>query len=125
MRLVALDDGAAIQQQALAGGIESASFLGSSSTDVRSLLGRPLAAGDTLGVAAESRAIFHAGAAILGVAFLVTAVCGLLVKALGWELPNELAPIAWALILGGIWMVVAEQLAARRAEKLGERSAIS
>jgi len=58
-------------------------------------------------------------------AFLVTAVCGLLVKALGWELPNELAPIAWALILGGIWMVVAEQLAARRAEKLGERSAIS
>ena len=61
----------------------------------------------------------------LVVAFLVTAAGGLLVKALGWELPTELAPIAWALILGGIWMVLAEQLAARRAEKLGEVRAIS
>lgn len=61
----------------------------------------------------------------LAVAFLVTAVGGLLVKALGWELPHDLEPIAWALIIGGIWMVLAEQLAAKRAQKLGERSAIS
>ena len=61
----------------------------------------------------------------LAVAFLVTAAGGLLVKALGWELPTEITPIAWALILGGVWMILAEQLAARRAEKLGERSAIS
>ena|SRR5690606_3799054 len=61
----------------------------------------------------------------LTVAFLVTAAGGLLVKALGWELPHDLEPIAWALILGGVWMVLAEQLAARRARKLGERSAIS
>ena len=58
-------------------------------------------------------------------AFGVTAVLGLVVKALGWELPTEITPIAWALILGGAWMILAEQLAARRAEKLGERSAIS
>ena len=61
----------------------------------------------------------------LTVAFLVTAAGGLLVKALGWELPETITPIAWALILGGAWMILAEQLAARRAEKLGERSAIS
>ena len=58
-------------------------------------------------------------------AFAVTAVGGLLVKALGWELSAEVAPIAWALVLGGVWMVLAEQLAARRAEKLGERSAVT
>jgi undecaprenyl-diphosphatase len=58
-------------------------------------------------------------------AFAVTAAGGLLVKALGWELPETVAPIAWALILGGVWMIAAEQLAARRAEQLGERSEIS
>ena len=58
-------------------------------------------------------------------AFGVTAVGGLLVKALGWELPERVAPIAWALILGGVWMIAAEQLAARRAAALGERSGIS
>ncbi len=42
---------------ALAGGIEADSFLASCSTDLRSLLGRPLAAGDRLGVAAESQAV--------------------------------------------------------------------
>ena len=61
----------------------------------------------------------------LAVSFGVTAVLGLVVKALGWELPTEITPIAWALILGGVWMILAEQLAAKRAEKLGERSAIS
>ena len=57
--------------------------------------------------------------------FGVTAIGGLLVKALGWELPERVAPIAWALILGGVWMIAAEQLAARRAAALGERSGIS
>ena len=61
----------------------------------------------------------------LAVAFLVTAVGGLAVKAFGWELPETVTPIAWALILGGAWMILAEQLAARRAATLGERSAIS
>src|SRR5690606_16596246 len=58
-------------------------------------------------------------------AFGVTAVGGLLVKQLGWELPDSVRPIAWALIVGAFWMVVAEQLAARRAAREGERTAIS
>jgi len=61
----------------------------------------------------------------LGAAFGVTAVLGLLVKKFGFELPDQLQPIAWALILGGIWMLAAERLAARRAQVLGERSQVS
>jgi allophanate hydrolase subunit 2 len=38
---------------ALAGGIESERFMGSASTDVRGLIGRPLAVGDVLGTARE------------------------------------------------------------------------
>ena len=38
---------------ALAGGIESDRFMGSASTDVRGLVGRPLAAGDVIGTARE------------------------------------------------------------------------
>lgn len=57
--------------------------------------------------------------------FAVTAVGGLLVKKLGWELPDTVRPIAWALIVGAAWMLVAEQLAAMRARHGGERSAIS
>ncbi len=58
-------------------------------------------------------------------AFAVTAAGGLLVKRLGWELPHTVRPIAWALIIGAAWMVIAEQLAAARARKLGERVHIS
>jgi len=61
----------------------------------------------------------------LGLAFAVTAVLGVLVKKLGFELPDQITPIAWALILGGVWMVAAEYFAARRAQALGERSEIS
>jgi undecaprenyl-diphosphatase len=61
----------------------------------------------------------------LGVAFAVTAVLGIVVKKLGFELPDRIEPIAWALILGGVWMVAAEFFAARRAQALGERSGIS
>lgn len=52
----------------------------------------------------------------LAVAFGVTAAVGLPVRLMGWELPETVTPIAWALILGGVWMVVAERLAARRPE---------
>lgn len=61
----------------------------------------------------------------LTAAFGVTVVLGLLVKKLGWALDNAIAPIAWALILGGVWMLLAEMLAARRAAQLGERSRIT
>ncbi|OQP85367.1 undecaprenyl-diphosphatase [Rhizobium rhizosphaerae] len=49
------------------------------------------------------------------VAFGITAVLGLLVKKLGFELPENAEPIAWALIIGGFWMIAAESLAARKA----------
>ena len=61
----------------------------------------------------------------LAAAFGVTAVLGLVVKKLGFELPEEVAPVAWALVIGAIWMVIAEQLAAKRAQALGERSEIT
>jgi undecaprenyl-diphosphatase len=50
----------------------------------------------------------------LGVAFLITAVLGLIVTKLGFKLPTELSPIAWALLIGGFWMLGAEWFAAKR-----------
>lgn len=61
----------------------------------------------------------------LALAFAVTAIGGLLVKKLGWELPDTVTPIAWALIIGAIWMLLAEHLAARRAKAIGERHEIA
>ena len=48
------------------------------------------------------------------VAFLITAVLGLIVKKLGFELPEHATPIAWALIIGGFWMIFAEWAAAKK-----------
>lgn len=50
----------------------------------------------------------------LALAFLITAVLGWLVTRLGFVLPETVAPVAWALVIGGIWMIVAERLAERR-----------
>jgi len=50
------------------------------------------------------------------VAFLLTAVLGLIAVTLGFKLPKAVSPIAWTLIAGGIWMIAAEQVAARRPE---------
>ncbi len=50
----------------------------------------------------------------LAAAFAVTALVGLPVRLLGWELPETVTPIAWALVLGGVWMLVAERVAERR-----------
>ena len=61
----------------------------------------------------------------LALAFAVTSVLGLLVKKLGWELDDAIAPIAWALVLGGAWMLLAEYFAARRATALGERATVT
>ena len=49
----------------------------------------------------------------LMVAFLVTALVGLPVRLAGWELPETVTPVAWALVLGGVWMLVAEGYASR------------
>ncbi len=50
------------------------------------------------------------------VAFAITAVLGLVVKKLGFTLPENIAPIAWALIIGGVWMIWAERQAAKQAD---------
>ena len=60
----------------------------------------------------------------LALAFVVTAVLGVVVKKLGFELPEDVAPIAWALVIGAAWMLLAEHFAARRAATLGERATI-
>ena len=49
----------------------------------------------------------------LTAAFAVTAVLGLVVKKLGFVLPTAITPVAWALILGALWMLVAERFADR------------
>ena len=82
------------------------------------------AAYDPLGVDISPKEAREYGFKLL-LAFAVTAAGGLLVKALGWELPDTVQPIAWALIIGAFWMVAAEHLAARRAARAGERTAIS
>ncbi len=53
----------------------------------------------------------------LAAAFLVTALVGLPVRMAGWELPETITPIAWALIIGGVWMLVAEHLAEKRGDQ--------
>ncbi len=53
----------------------------------------------------------------LTVAFLITCVLGLIVTHYGFKLPETVTPIAWALVIGGFWMIGAEQLAARQADR--------
>ncbi|PKM06858.1 MAG: undecaprenyl-diphosphate phosphatase [Gammaproteobacteria bacterium HGW-Gammaproteobacteria-4] len=50
----------------------------------------------------------------LALAFTITAVLGLVVTQLGFKLPETVTPVALALVLGGVWMIVAERLAERR-----------
>lgn len=57
----------------------------------------------------------------LTVAFLVTAVLGLVVDNAGFQLPETITPIAWALVIGGVWMMIAEHYA----EKLPDSARIT
>ena len=50
----------------------------------------------------------------LAVAFLITAVLGFIVTKLGFKLPERITPVAWAFVIGGLWMIAAEYLAAKR-----------
>ena len=52
----------------------------------------------------------------LAVAFLITAVLGFVVTKLGFKLPERITPIAWAFVVGGVWMIAAEYFAAKRAD---------
>ena len=49
----------------------------------------------------------------LATAFLVTAVLGFVTLKLGFALPQSPEPVAWALVVGGAWMLLAEGLASR------------
>jgi len=55
-------------------------------------------------------------AAKLALAFGITAVLGLVVSKAGFKLPTEITPIAWALVIGGIWILLAERLVANKPE---------
>ncbi|MET0343799.1 MAG: undecaprenyl-diphosphate phosphatase [Polyangiales bacterium] len=50
----------------------------------------------------------------LGAAFLITALLGIVVAKLDYELPETVGPVAWALIIGGFWILLAEYYAARK-----------
>lgn len=50
----------------------------------------------------------------LTTAFLITAVIGLVAVKMNFRLPKTVTPIAWALVIGGVWMLIAEQIAARK-----------
>jgi undecaprenyl-diphosphatase len=53
----------------------------------------------------------------LAVAFLITCVLGFIAEKQGFKLPETVTPIALALIIGGVWMIGAEQVAARMPER--------
>jgi len=50
----------------------------------------------------------------LAAAFLITAALGFAATRAGLKLPQTITPVAWALLLGGVWMIGAEVVAARR-----------
>jgi undecaprenyl-diphosphatase len=53
----------------------------------------------------------------LAAAFVITCVLGFIAEKQGFKLPETVTPIAWALIIGGVWMIGAEQLAARMPDR--------
>jgi undecaprenyl-diphosphatase len=55
-------------------------------------------------------------AAKLALAFAITAALGFVVTKLGFKLPERVAPVAWALLIGGLWMIAAEWLSAKRGD---------
>ncbi|MBP1852929.1 undecaprenyl-diphosphate phosphatase [Rhizobium halophytocola] len=57
-------------------------------------------------------------AAKLAVAFLITAVLGFIITKLGFKLPESVIPVAWALVIGGFWILFAEGVAARAVPRM-------
>jgi undecaprenyl-diphosphatase len=51
------------------------------------------------------------------VAFAITAVLGFVAVKLGFKLPETVTPIAWALVIGGFWMIGAEAIAAKQVDR--------
>jgi undecaprenyl-diphosphatase len=53
----------------------------------------------------------------LTVAFLITAVLGFIAVKMNFTLPETVTPIAWALVIGGLWMIAAERLAEHQPDR--------
>lgn len=51
-------------------------------------------------------------------AFVMTAVLGLVMHKLHWQLPEDPKPVAWAILIGGLFIFAAEAMVARRASAL-------
>ena len=49
-------------------------------------------------------------------AFFITGVLGMIAVKYGFKLPEAITPVAWALLLGGVWILIAEWLAAKKAD---------
>lgn len=47
-------------------------------------------------------------------AFVITGILGYVALKMGFKLPEEITPVAWALLIGGVWIIVAEWLAAKK-----------
>ena len=54
----------------------------------------------------------------LSTAFAITAVLGFAVTKMGFKLLETITPVAWALIIGGLWMLAAEKLAANQPDRV-------
>lgn len=54
----------------------------------------------------------------LTVAFAITLVGGFIAKQLGFKLPETVAPVAWALIVGGVLIVLIERSAGQQPERM-------
>jgi undecaprenyl-diphosphatase len=50
-------------------------------------------------------------------AFAITCALGLVVTHYNFKLPEKVTPIAWALIIGGFWIIAAEQIAAKQVDR--------
>src|SRR3981081_1430960 len=59
----------------------------------------------------------------LPVAFLITAVLGFLATRLGWKLPESVLPVALALLIGGVALLVIEQSVAGQTSRWPRRPA--
>jgi undecaprenyl-diphosphatase len=47
-------------------------------------------------------------------AFVITGILGFILLKMGFKLPEAITPVAWALVIGGIWIIGAEWFAAKR-----------
>lgn len=51
-------------------------------------------------------------------AFVITGILGLVISKMGFKLPEAITPVAWALLIGGVWIIVAEWLAAKKIDSV-------